>query len=329
MPHPRRSTRALLLLALLPWLGNALADATPPAETPPATDEVPSERPTLPERSQLDATALSEQLPVAQQQQLGADDDRFLALWRAANTPSPKGAVVILPAAGQSADDPRLAGPLRASLPDIGWHSLSLTLPDPSDPLQALPPAETAPTPEAAPAADPSAPPAEPSETATPPEAAEPAAADPALSPEAQQQAQAERIFARIDAALAFAQSQQASRLVLLGDGSGAYWAGRYLSERKPETVQHLIVVEPTVPLGFAPPLEELLPALKLGTGDFYYKDQAVDRTQALLRKQTAKRLGHTTYTQIAMKALPGNPTVEREQLQRRIRGWLEKNVQK
>ena len=115
----------------------------------------------------------------------------------------------------------------------------------------------------------------------------------------------------------------------LLGDGSGAYWAGRYLSERKPQNVQHLIVVEPTLPLGFAPPLEELLPALKLTTGDFFYKDQAADRTQALLRKQAAKRLGHTTYTQIAMKALPGNQAVEREQLQRRIRGWLEKSVQK
>lgn len=332
MPRSRRSTRALLSLALLAWLGSAWADATPTSDTPPTAAEAPIERPALPERSQLEAQALSEHLPAAQQQQLGPDNDRFLALWRAANTPTPKGAVVILPGAGQSADDPRLAGPLRASLPDTGWHSLSLTLPDPSDPLQALTPAKPAPAPEPPPATDPDAPPAEPSDAAEAPEASAPAAPtapDTVLSLEAQQLAHAERIFARLDAALAFAQNQQASRVVLLGDGSGAYWAGRYLSERKPQNIQHLIVVEPTLPLGFAPPLEALLPALKLATGDFFYKDNAANRTQALLRKQSAQRLGHTTYTQIAMKALPGNQAVEREQLQRRIRGWLEKNAQK
>ncbi|MGV2837487.1 DUF3530 family protein, partial [Pseudomonas shirazensis] len=56
-------------------------------------------------------------------------------------------------------------------------------------------------------------------------------------------QADAERIFARLDAAVAYAQSQKARSIVLLGNGSGAYWAARYLSEKQPPQVQKLVMV--------------------------------------------------------------------------------------
>ncbi|MGH8352708.1 MAG: DUF3530 family protein, partial [Pseudomonas sp.] len=116
---------------------------------------------------------------------------------------------------------------------------------------------------------------------------------------------------------------QQAPSIVLLGHGSGAYWAARYLAERKPAPIQNLLLVAAAVPAGLTPTLEELVPSLKLATGDFYYKDQAADRNAALKRQQAGKRQQHPAYIQVAMKALPGNPAAEQEQLYRRIRGWL------
>ena len=328
----------------------APAAAATPTSTEPATDEAPAAEPeaaspTLDERSQVEAKALERQLPPGGQQQLQAGADTFLALWQPANVGEPSGVVILLPGDGESADAPRAIGPLRHKLPDVGWHSLSLTLPDPKDaPLPPVlplathepeasaadasaPASEGTPTGEAAAAAatetQPGAPesPADPS--TSPAEANAVPAPAPLLTPEEQSKAHAERVLARIEAGIAFAEQQQATTLVLLGHGSGAYWAARYLAERKPAQVKNLLLVAAEVPAGFSPPLEELVPGLQLATGDFFYKDQAVDRTAATTRLQASKRQKHPAYIQVAMKALPGNPAVEQEQLYRRIRGWL------
>ena len=156
-------------------------------------------------------------------------------------------------------------------------------------------------------------------------DAAAPAASAPTPPPAPAPVDPAERIFARIQAGIAFAEQQDAKNIVLLGHGAGAYWAALYLKERKPEAIKQLVVVAAQLPAGQTPPLEELIPGLKLATGDFFYKDQAADRGSAVRRKQASKRLAHDGYTQIALKALPGNQEAEQEQLFRRIRGWLEK----
>ncbi len=69
-------------------------------------------------------------MPALEQQQLQAGGDTFLALWKPANTSDPKGVVIILPGAGETADWPQAIAPLRNKLPDTEWASLSLTLPD-------------------------------------------------------------------------------------------------------------------------------------------------------------------------------------------------------
>lgn len=360
MHRHQGSTRALLCLTLLLPLALPVQgedSATPPtdaaaatpaaaapsaAEAPatpePATGETPAAPPALEERSQVEAKALERQLPTGEQQQLQAGADTFLALWQPANVGEPSGVVILLPGDGESADAPRAIGPLRHKLPDAGWHSLSLTLPDAKDaPLPVLPPLATH-EPEAS-AADASAPASEgtptgeaataaeteaPSDPSTSPaEANAVPAAAPLQTPEEQSKAHAERVVARIEAGIAFAEQQQATTLVLLGHGSGAYWAARYLAERKPAQVKNLLLVAAEVPAGFSPALDELVPSLQLATGDFYYKDQAADRTAATIRLQASKRQKHPAYIQVAMKALPGNPAIEQEQLYRRIRGWL------
>lgn len=124
-----RTTLAMCCLASILPLAALAADA----EKAPATTEAPAaEAPRAPllERSQEDALALERLVPRAEQQTLQAGADSFLALWKPANDSDPQGAVIIVPGAGETADWPNAVGPLRQKFPDVGWHSLSLSLPD-------------------------------------------------------------------------------------------------------------------------------------------------------------------------------------------------------
>lgn len=311
---------ALSLTLALPAHGEDATTDAPAAETAPATEAT---RAPLEERSQDSAMALERQLTKDEQQMLQAGDEQFLALWKPANAPETKGVVLLIPGADESADWPQAIKPLRLKLPDVEWSTLSLTLPDSKSaplPEAVLPRAaepvtvDTATTPaegaEQAPSEDGQG-------AATPAEMA-PTPAPPPVDP-------AERIFARLQAGIAFAEQQDAKNIVLLGHGQGAYWAALYLREHKPAAIKQLVVVAPQLPDGQTPLLEELIPGLKLATGDFFYKDQADDRSNAVRRKQASKRAAHDSYTQIALKALPGNQDAEQEQLFRRVRGWLEK----
>src|SRR3546814_4754590 len=47
----------------------------------------------------------------------------------------------------------------------------------------------------------------------------------------------AERMLARLDAAIEHARSLQASTIVLIGHGTGAYWASQYLAQLQPKDV--------------------------------------------------------------------------------------------
>lgn len=318
----------VLLVSMQSWaeepVGDPVDETTPDAQA----------RPPLVERSVAEAQVLEQRLEKREQQQLQAGDESFLALWLPANVGEPSGAVILLPGDVENADGAPAIGPLRRKLPDAGWHSLSLTLPDPDgDPLplrsavattvetpaeDSTMPTEDEPSPEATPAGEPAA-----SDTTEPEEHP----AEPAMDPAQRREAHAQRVMARIEAAIAFAQQQQAGEIVLLGHGSGAYWAARYLSERKPEGIQNLLMVAAELPAGFAPPLDEQVAQLPVAVGDFYYKDQASERNAALKRLQASKRAKLPTYIQVAMKALPGNPQVEQEQLYRRLRGWLQLHI--
>ena len=317
MRRPVFSTLIALLLSLAhPALAEEESSPATPTDNPAAsTPAEDATRQPLEERSEDNAQALERQLPKGEQQMLQAGGGSFLALWQPANAPEAKGVVILLPGADETADWPQAINPLRSKLPDIGWSSLSLSLPD--SPQEPLPEAVLPRTPEPVTVDTAEATAEQPADAP----ANEPVAAAPAPTP----LDPAERIFARIDAAMAFAEQQDAKNIVLLGHGDGAYWAALYLRERKPQQIKQLVTVAAQLPAGQTPVLEELIPALKLATGDFFYKDQAADRSAAVRRQQASKRLGHDSYTQIALKALPGNQAAEQEQLFRRVRGWLEK----
>ncbi|WP_434704104.1 alpha/beta hydrolase family protein [Pseudomonas sp. Z1-12] len=314
----RLALPALCLSLILPSAFSVQASETAPAE------EKPVERQPLLERSQEEAAALERKVPPQEQQQLQTGSDTFLALWKPANTSDPRGAVIIIPGAGETADWPQVVGPLRKKLPDAQWSSLSITLPDlQSDviaPRVVEAPPETKPADAVAAAPD--------ATTSAPIEqvaGGEADAVDPvaAQADEEHANADAERIFARIDAALAYAEQQSARRIVLLGHGTGAYWAARYLSEKQPSQVERFVMVAAQTPVTAKPGLAELTPTLKLATADIFYMDKALDRNAALERLQGSKRLKGSTFSQVSLKALP-NRSAEQEQLFRRVRGWLD-----
>lgn len=318
----RLAMPALCLSLILPCAFSVEAADPAPASTAeqPATEK-PAERQPLLERSQEEAAALERKVPAQEQQQLQAGADTFLALWKPANTADPKGAVIIVPGAGETADWPQVIGPLRNKLPDVEWSSLSITLPD----LQSDVIAPRVIAPAAAPKAPESG--SKDSTTAQPIEQAaggEAEVADQVVAEttEEQSKADAEHIFARIDAAIAYAEQQSARRVVVLGHGTGAYWAARFLSERQSSQVEKLVMVDAQTPSKAKPPLAELTPTLKLPTADIFYMDKALDRTAALERMQASKRLKISAFSQVTLKALP-DKKAEQEQLFRRVRGWL------
>ncbi|VVP80765.1 hypothetical protein PS907_03454 [Pseudomonas fluorescens] len=317
MPHRNRSALPALCLSLLitSAFSAQAADATE------AAAEKPVERQSLPERSQEEASALERKIPQQEQQQLQAGSDSFLALWKPANSAEPEGVVIIVPGAGENADWPQAISPLRHKLPDANWGSLSLSLPDVS--VDTLPPrvmeapkATVDTSSKEASTAD------KPIEQAA---SAEAEGTDPAVVPgvDEQDKTDASRIFDRIDAAVAFAQTQSARSVVLLGHGTGAWWAARYLSEKQPSQVQKFVMVAAQTPTGRHPDVQQLAPGLKVPTADVFYQDTALSRKNALARAQAAKRLKNEGYKQVSLKALPGNSAAEQEQLYRRVRGWL------
>lgn len=322
-----RTTLAMFCLASILPLGAQAEDAEKAA--PAAEAAVPTPRAALLERSQEDAQALERRVAKAEQQTLQAGNESFLALWKPANDSDPKGALIIVPGAGENADWPTTVGPLRSKFPDAGWHTLSVSLPDLlADSPQARVESTPAPQPdkgtgESAPAKDTPADANANVAQATAPEADTAQSTDAVEASEQNDQADAERIFARLDAAVAYAQEQKARSIVLLGNGSGAYWAARYLSEKQPPQVQKLVMVAAQTPARVEHDLESLTPTLKVPAADLYYATRTGDRHAAQLRLQASKRQKDSQYRQLSLIAMPGNKAAEQEQLFRRVRGWL------
>ena len=317
----RLALPALCLSLILPCAFSVEAADPAPAATDKPAEEKPAERQPLLERSQEEAAALQRKLPAQEQQQLQAGSETFLALWKPANSAEPKGAVIIIPGVGETADWPQAVGPLRRQLPDAGWSSLSITLPDLQGDAIAPRVIEPAAAPKAPETTSKDATTAQPIEQAAGGEA-EVAEQVVAQTSEEQAKADAERVFGRIDAAIAYAEQQSARSIVVLGHGTGAYWAARFLSERQTPQVEKLVMVDAQAPAKALPPLAELTPTLKLPTTDIFYMDKALDRNAALERMQASKRLKTSAFSQVALKVLP-DKKAEQEQLVRRVRGWL------
>lgn len=337
MPRLLVSLRLLALLpAALTVLTTGAAEEAAPAELAPEPTQI--ERPLLPSRSDSAAASLRRQLPADEFVSLKAGADDFVALWRPANVGAPKGLVILVPGEGESADWPRGIGPLRRGLPDHGWHTLSLSLPDSRRLILADIPAESTerPTERADAEGEAAAADEVPSEAGYLPEQTAAPAGEPALDgtetdTDAQPAAPAqpelrheEQVAQRIQAAVDFARGRQPAAIVLLGQGTGGYWAARYLQQSTPPDVRHLLVIQPRQPDDQDEPLGRLLPSLNIPTGDLFYKDDASQRSAARERLDASRRNRHPAYRQIGLQPLNGDTETQQEQLLRRARGWLD-----
>ncbi|CAM3372865.1 alpha/beta hydrolase family protein [Pseudomonas floridensis] len=318
MSHTIRAMFPALFLSLIVPCA-PFATAAEPAKD--AAAEAPVERAPLPSRAQEDAIALERQLPAQDIQQLQAGEDTFLALWKPANSDEPQGTVIILPGAGESPDWPDVVGPLRRKFPNVGWSSLSITLPDAQD--DALMPREADVAADASAEKPKDAPKDAPAKDAAADAEAQ-ASADTAraAADEERNKAQAEQVFARIESAIAFAQQNKAHSIVLLGHSSGAYWATRFMSERPSPLVQKLVMVAAREPANRPPTLLDMVPTLKVKTADFIYKNQG--QQAATARLQASKRAKGPGFTQVGLINIVGNEETEQEQIFRRVRGWVE-----
>ena len=331
------------LPALVLLFGVALGGGVPymaPAQEPEAAQETPADepaatsRPSPQTRSEALAAGLQRQLEAAAQLQLG-EEDKFLALWHPANTAKARGVLVIVPSEGETADWPRAVGPLRRGLPEHGWHTLSLTPADPAltpGPRIPAPPAATeAPNTQEVPDADETGQPSDPGsagylpEQTAPADSDEPATEPPQANENAEQPSHAERMQARIDATIEHARTLQAPMIVLVGHGTGGYWASQYLAQLQLKDVGQIVVIDPRTPPMPEQPLETYLAALAIGVGDFYMNDRPAAQEQAMQRRNAVRRAGHRDYRQVALTNLTGDRHYEQEQLVRRVRGWLDR----
>lgn len=314
-------------------------------EPQPPQQNQANEAPTTPRsavqpRSAALADGLRRQLDHDAQLQLGGDD-AFLALWQPANTAKPRGVLIIVPSEGETADWPSVVAPLRRALPEHGWHTLSLTPTDAmTDPLAHLTtpaqastpaPAEDAVEADAAGAdADDEQASAQPAGAGYLPEQTAPADDEPSAAPTPPEQDAApashvDRMQARLAAAVEHARSAKPAEIVLVGHGTGAYWASQYLAQMQPKDIRQLIVIDPQRPASAEQSLEDLLSALPTAVGDFHTDERPAAQRQALQRRNAARRTGHSDYRQVALPTLAADRDGAQQQLVRRVRGWLDR----
>ncbi|WP_158891512.1 MULTISPECIES: DUF3530 family protein [unclassified Pseudomonas] len=323
------SSPALLPLCLL-LLGLAAPvraeEAPTPAPEPPAAPTALAPALT---RSQEQQQALMRQLPAEQQKTLQAGDESFLALLVPAARAKASGTVVLVPGDGESADWPTVIAPVRQQLPTYGWQTISLSLPDPYDPVVAIE-RDTAPADTDAQAnSEQTAPPVTGGSGTAPaaPTQAEAGSGEPAqaavapVDPEAAANAQATRVLARIAAGIDLALQQGANPIVLVGHGTGAYWAARYLAEKEPAEVKQLVLIDGREPQGLPPRLDATMGKTDLQIADLVHAPGPA----AQRRKERAAQKANKGYRQIDLPVIPGDRAAEQEQTVRRLRAWLDR----
>ncbi|RDE19862.1 DUF3530 family protein [Motiliproteus coralliicola] len=286
--------------------GDASNDGAPMADT--GSD--PRILPDL-EQERLSALANS-QLPDTETLWLETAHESFLGLYKPANRPVALGAVLLLHHDRTSADWPGAITTLRRGLPDQGWHTLSLALPDEPE---YIPPRIDDVVLNAVPDSDDNGEQTQASqENGT--------ESDPTDANKDQLADHYEQISARIEAGLNQLLQQQPEVILIVGQGSGAYWALRYSvdqQQQQPLIPVMLEAMEPVTPT--EPNLSELVEKLQRPTLDLYYSglDQQASLMAAKQRRDSAKRHAVANYRSIRLPAKPGDWS----QLDRRLLGLM------
>lgn len=124
---------SLLITALVNGMtsnARAATEATDTTAETPLQESAPQDpAPVTINRESEISQRLAAQVTTAEALWLGEGEHRFIALFEESNVDNIRGAVILLHDLGGNADLPQLISPIRRTLPDKGWHMLSLQLP--------------------------------------------------------------------------------------------------------------------------------------------------------------------------------------------------------
>ncbi|MDH2431840.1 DUF3530 family protein [Pokkaliibacter sp. MBI-7] len=322
------------------------ASTTPPATdangqsggSAPAADQAPAQRVMLDPVTEQIAALAKQEHPPTQVLTLGEAPDQYLGLFVAHNTALLSGGIIVVPDDGTHPDWPGPIHALRLRLPDYGWDSLSIAIPPVPDmviPERTMPVLSTvdelkkqAEQGQAGQATPAESKPTEPPAAATPlPEQAAPAApAAPAATEEKPKPNYVEVINQRIQKAEDYLRAQGAEKIVVVGIGTGAAQAARYLAG-KGDNQSTLVMIDVRDP-GDTDKIDIMatLAGLDAPVLDLYHGDR--NNLQAKMRRDNARRYGKLAFEQIRLQPRPGNPAEDWAFLVQRVRGWLKTRQQ-
>ena len=341
--------RILLALAvggspLFPY--HALAQNSAPQEQ--ATTP-PSPQPKAITRAQIDlektrqalyAAGLPKEALVTLQTPLTA----FVGLWEAAKGATPTGAILLLHGEGHTPDWPQTIQPLRTYLPERGWSTLSLSLPDQDIAVapqrQPTKFALNIPQPGAT-ALSTSSPTSDPSLTPSPTSAA--SIPGPSATPRPNHELDAQQ---RIAAGFQFLHEKGQFNIIIAGEGLGALRAAKYsfialggkvdnnlayqalpanLNQRP---IRAIVLINARNRFSIEEPsISEFMDFADVPVLDIYTRSHHLAEIEAKQRRNAARKYNLGNYYQVAINIADAEAFAQENQLTKRVRGFLNKHA--
>lgn len=263
----------------------------------------------------------------------------FLAYWQSDRSGLPKGALLILHDEGATPVWQITTRPLHETLPDYGWATFALALPEHD--VKAIPkrsfPVKTKPVVIKTDEVDESA--AEP--VAASVQNVNPDAGNVAINNVAPDNVPINEIIEqRLESALRFLHDKGQFNIIIAGSGVNAIIAQKFIDKITPKIenpqlrgqlekpIRALVLINsrnrlPTMEKEFSTWFsDEELPVL-----DIYFKHDARNIHDARKRKKLAKMKGIKAYQQVAINEISGERSWGENKLSRRIRSFLDKNA--
>ncbi|WP_191601043.1 DUF3530 family protein [Marinomonas algicola] len=233
-------------------------------------------------------------------------NDAFLGLFRESTTGDPQGCILLLHGNNEHPDWPQVISPIRNSLIDNSWCTLSIEIPDTTKrfELPSLPNRENA--------------------TGNSDEntSTQPQEGEKTLPNE-------EIVFNRIELARQHLQEKGYNRLVFLGHGSGGAYALKYAVDNA-ISGSALLLIEPVSPTPFSDyEIAELIEVVRLPVLDYYFDTHDKNNRFAQYRLSASKKRVSKSDAYIQIKA-PKNRrygALGEKRLTQRVWGFLKQNT--
>nr|WP_272873590.1 DUF3530 family protein [Aliamphritea spongicola] len=290
--------------------------------------------------AQRAAALAQEQSPETEIIWLETDKETQLGLFMPSGITESYGGIILFHGSMATPDWPDIIRPLRLSLSDQGWATLSVALPDPNPApvpernMQPSAPSNSGDGTDTDPAAD-----AELTD-ATETEASEAAMTESAMQDEtmansmAKEESTPKEPYIDQLTRIAIAASTQLTdreqnRQIIIGVGTGAVWAAAYIAYAQDDQNIRLLMIDPRQPEDpEAPQLSELIPLLDSETVlDLYFENSELSKAQARQRLRLSKRSKLPDYRQIKINQRPDDSKREQQWLAKKVRGILKTNI--